>query len=294
MVKTYIRTMMLVAVALLFAEASAQAESSVWVVKGPKATVYLAGSCHVLRAADHPLPPEFNAAYARSKRVVFEAPLEDMKKPAFAQKLAAAALYPDGSTLKGHLSPAVWNKVEQFCADNEYDCAKYYMYRPWMFSTILTLQALERIGVKQGYGVDEVFFNKAKKDKKSLGALETVDEQIQYMAMLDGDLADMQIAQTVDELKDIDMQTEDIVKAWRAGNEAGIEAFSRRELRDYPQLYQALLVDRNKKWIKTIEREIQGKMDTMIIMGVAHLGGSDSVVSLLQKRGYKAVKLHLK
>jgi len=64
---------------VLLSAAGAWAESSVWVVKGAKATVYLTGSCHVLRASDHPLPAEFEAAYAQSRQIIFEVPPGDLK-----------------------------------------------------------------------------------------------------------------------------------------------------------------------------------------------------------------------
>jgi uncharacterized protein YbaP (TraB family) len=282
---------MLVLLLVFLTAATGRAESSVWEIKGPKATVYLAGSSHVLRASDHPLPAEFDIAYARSRRIVFEAPLAEMEKPLYLQKLLAAAVYPDGSTLKDHVSPTLWNKVQKFCRERNHDCDKFYIFRPWMFSIMLTMQELGKIGVEQAYGVDQVFHEKAKKDGKSLGALETVDEQIGYLTMLDGGMGEQQVNETLDELKDLDARLADILKAWRMGDEAGIAAFSLRELQNYPQLYQTLIVNRNQKWIKDIEREISGPVNTMIIVGVAHLAGADSVVDLLRKRGHKVMKV---
>jgi hypothetical protein len=145
--------------------------------------------------------------------------------------------------------------------------------------------------VEQSYGVDQVFHEKAKKDGKTIGALETVDEQIGYLTMMDGSMGEQQINETIDELKELDARLADILRAWRTGDEAGIAAFSLRELQNYPQLYRTLIVDRNKRWIRDIERNISGSVPTMIIVGVAHLAGSDSVVDLLRKRGYKVDKL---
>jgi hypothetical protein len=44
---------------ILFTASGVWAESSVWVVRSSKANVYLAGSFHMLRASDYPLPAEF-------------------------------------------------------------------------------------------------------------------------------------------------------------------------------------------------------------------------------------------
>jgi len=289
--KRYSAELFAVSLLILFAAAGVRAESSVWVVKGQKASVYLAGSCHVLRASDHPLPSEFDGAYAVSNRLVFEAPLDEMEKPVYLQKLLLAALYTDGSALKDHLDAAVWKKVQKFCRERNYDCDKYQMFRPWMFSLHLTMSEMSKIGVNQNFGVDHVFYQKAKVDGKSLGALETVDEQIGYMTLLDDDTGDAQVSETVDELRELNVHFTDILRAWRTGDEAGIATFSSRELKDYPQLYSKLIVSRNKRWVNDIEREIRGPVNTMVIVGVAHLAGQDSVIDLLRRRGYKVEKM---
>ncbi len=289
--KRYFVVLFAVSLWILITAAGAQAESSVWVVKGPRASVYLAGSCHVLRASDHPLPSEFDRAYAASNRIVFEAPPGEMEKPVYLQKLLLSALYTDGSALKDHLDPAVWNKVQKFCRERHYDCDKYQMFRPWMFSLHLTMSEMSKIGVDQNYGVDRTFYQRAKNDGKPLGALETIDEQIGYMTLLDDDTGDAQVSETIDELRELNARFTDILRAWRSGDEAGIVAFSSRELKGYPQLYSKLIVERNKRWIKDIERDIQGPVNTMIIVGVAHLVGPDSVIDLLRRRGYKVEKM---
>ncbi len=274
-----------------FSASFAQAESSVWEVKGPKTTVYIAGSSHVLRASDHPLPAQFNAAYERAKHLIFEAPLEEMASPLYLQKLMAAAVYADGTTLKDHLSPATWEKTQKFCREKNHDCEKWIIFRPWMFSLMISMQEMAKLGVEPAHGVDQFFFDRAKNDGKTAGALETVDEQIGFLTMMDGGRGDEQVRETIDELRHLEGKLDGIIRAWRAGDEKGIEAFSLSELKNYPELYQALMIDRNKRWMREIERVIGGSSPTMIIVGVAHLAGTDSVIDLLRKRGFSVEKM---
>jgi uncharacterized protein len=289
--KRFFRRALLGWVITFLMAAGAWAESSVWVVKGPKAAVYLAGSCHVLRASDHPLPAEFEKAYAHSRKIVFEAPLDEVETPEYLQKLMMIGVYMDGTTLRQHLAPAVYAKAEKFCQERNYPFAQYQLFRPWMLSLTLTMQELQRLGVEDDYGVDRFFHQKAKKDGKPIGGLETVDEQLGLMTLLDAGMGNEQISETIDDLSNLDRKLTDILNAWRKGDEAGIEAFSLRELKNYPRLHALLIVDRNKKWMKNIERLLSGKTASMVIVGVAHLAGKDSVVELLRKRGYKVLKL---
>ncbi|MEE9913627.1 MAG: TraB/GumN family protein [Deltaproteobacteria bacterium] len=51
------------------------------------------------------------------------------------------------------------------------------------------------------------------------------------------------------------------------------------------------MVNRNRKWMKKIEGLLAGGSGTMVIVGVAHLAGRDSVVDLLRRRGYQVVQM---
>lgn len=282
---------MMLALILIFADVSVQAETSVCVVNSPKSTVYLAGSCHVLRASDHPLPTEFFSAYQDSRKIIFEAPLGDMEKPEYLEKLIRAATYSDGTTLKQHLSSQAYSKAEAFCRERNYPIEQYQSFRPWMLAMTLTMSEMARIGAESNNGVDYFFNEKALKDLKMLGSLETVDQQIGFLTLMDASMSNEQITETIDELKQIKTKGPEILNAWENGDEAKIEALNLKELKDYPKLYQALIVDRNKKWISDIEGYLNSPVNTMVIVGVAHLVGDNSVVDLLRKRGYKVVKL---
>jgi uncharacterized protein len=281
----------LAALLLIFIACELRAESSVWVVKSALSTVYLAGSCHVLRASDHPLPVEFAYAYQTSRRIVLEAPLSDMEKPEYLAKLAAAAIFLDGTTLRSHISAAAYAKVAAFCKKRGYPLEQYQMFRPWMLSMTLTMMEMARIGAEPSNGVDQFFFNKAAAEGKTIGNLETVDEQIGFLSLIDASMGNEQIIETVAELEKIDMEGPEILAAWKKGDEARIAELNLKELKDYPKLYQALFIDRNKKWLRDIEGYLRGGENTMVIVGVAHLAGENSVVDLLRQRGYKVAKL---
>ena len=90
--------------AVFFFAASLQAETSLWKVEGAKAPFYLAGSCHVLRASDYPLPPEFERAYKEAEVLLFETDMEALSGPQTQQKLLSIGALPAGQTLKDRKS----------------------------------------------------------------------------------------------------------------------------------------------------------------------------------------------
>jgi uncharacterized protein YbaP (TraB family) len=276
---------------LLLTAASAGAESSVWVLKSPKATIYFAGSCHVLRASDYPLPPEFDIAYRDSRKIIFEASQDEMAGAEFQAKLLSASIYDDGTTLKQHLSSKAYAKAEAFCKKRNYQIEALQMLRPWMFAMMLTMQEMQKLGAEPNYGIDYFFNEKAHRDGKTIDTLETVDEQIGFLTMLDKGTDNEQIIETIDELEQINIRLADIVNAWRKGDERKTEELSLQDLKNYPKLYNVLITDRNLKWVKKIEGYLQKPEKIMIIVGAAHLVGDNGVIELLKKRGYPVEKL---
>jgi uncharacterized protein len=276
---------------LIFTSADAGAESSVWQVSSPRATVYLAGSCHVLRASDHPLPAEFEKAYQNSRRIILEAPLADMEKPEYLGKLMQAAIYSDGTTLRQHISSAAYARAEAFCKERNYPIEQFQLFRPWMLTMTLTMLEMARIGADPTYGVDNTFHEKAQQDRKKIGSLETVDQQIGFLTAMDENMGDDQIEETIDELRTVGVKGPEILSAWKKGDEIILEELNLRELKAHPKVYRTLLVDRNRRWLKDIEGYLAGPENTMVIVGVAHLIGNDGVVNLLRQRGYKVAKL---
>jgi hypothetical protein len=184
--------------------AAAQAQSSVWVIKGAGASIYLAGSCHVLRSSDYPLPVEYETAYIQSPHVIFEVPPGDLNTLEYLEKLMAIAVYNDGTTIKEHLTPVVYSKVEKFCNLRNHPFKQYQSFRPWMLSMTLVMREMERLGVKEDSGVDRFFYHKAIKDGKVTGGLETADEQLVFLKLIDGSMGNDQVSETVDYLLHLD------------------------------------------------------------------------------------------
>ena len=79
--------------------AAAQAEPPtplLWRAQGEAGTVYLLGSFHMLTAADYPLAPSVEAAYADAEALLFEVDPEAMSSPA----TAATVCFTDSTSVR--------------------------------------------------------------------------------------------------------------------------------------------------------------------------------------------------
>ena len=276
---------------ILFTASGVGAESSVWVARSSKATVYLAGSFHMLRASDYPLPAEFFRAYKDSRKIIFEVPPGETESPEYMEKFLSLAIYNDGTTLKEHITTAAYAKAENFCKERNYPLEQYQFFKPTFFVMTLTVSEMNKIGVDPQKGIDYFFKEKALQDGKATGSLETVGQQLDLLTSMDANLGSDQILESIEELKQIEVMLGELLAVWRKGDEAKMEELYIKDLKLYPKLYQTLIVDRNNKWMRNIEGYLDGSGNTMVVVGAAHLVGADGLINLLRKRGYKVVKL---
>ncbi|KAB0663998.1 TraB/GumN family protein [Oryzomonas japonica] len=276
---------------VLFACSGAGAESSVWKAQKGGSVLYLGGTCHVLREKDFPLPVEFDRAYRASQVVVFETDLGTLQAPATQQRFLARALYSDGSTVDKHLSPKAYAALRAFSEANGIPLSTFGQFKPSMIVTTLTLMELMKMGVTQ-QGVDNVYYARAIADKKAVDGLETADQQIDYVvSMADGN-EDAFVAYSIEDMKNMREQFGLLVGAWRTGDAGKLDELMSGEFKArQPQLYQRLIVERNKNWLPVIEGYQKLRQTRFVLVGVAHLVGPDGIIEALRQKGYRVEKL---
>jgi uncharacterized protein len=269
----------------------AAAESSVWKAQKGNSTLYLGGTCHILRESDYPLPPEFARAYRASEVVVFETDLGKLQEPEAQQKLLASAMYSDGSTVEKHLSPAAYQELKDYCESNGIPLLSLQGFKPSMLMLMLSLMELMKMGVTQR-GVDLFFYDLAHKDKKVIVGLESVDEQIQYVAsMADGNENEF-VSYSIKDLSTIQQQFDILANAWRTGDTEQLDGIMNSDLKTrQPKLYKKLITDRNRNWLPKIDAFLKSPKTEFILVGVGHLVGPDGIIETLRKKGYLIEKL---
>ena len=94
------------------------AKSSVWKISKGSQSLYIGGTCHVLRTSDYPMPPEFEHAYSLADTLVFEMDPSIAADPEFTSRLSRASTYSDGRSLKTLLSEQTYKKLVEKCEQN--------------------------------------------------------------------------------------------------------------------------------------------------------------------------------
>ncbi len=271
----------------------AEDKGSVWRVKGPAATVYLAGSVHLLRETDHPLPPVYDKAYADSQRVVFEIDLAAARSPEGQQTSMMLGMLPAGEGLGDWLSPKTEESLQSYMKNRGLSGGPLERLRPGMLAMTITSMEAMRMGALPRFGVEAIFDEKARADGKPVTGLETLEFQLNLFNGMAREEQDRLLRVTLEEVEDTPKVLGAMIAAWRAGDGVKLQEELNRHFEpgDEP-LKKRLLTDRNASWIPKIEEAIRAKAgeNTLFIVGAGHLVGPDSVIAMLAAKGYEAVQ----
>lgn len=262
-------------------------ETSLWRVSKGTHTLFIGGTVHVLRKTDYPLPAAFDDAFDQSSKLVFETDIAATEDPAFGQQMMQRLMYADGRSLKDGLTPTVYRQLEKFCTDRGVSIAMFQQMRPPVAVMTLMMLELQRLGISDA-GVDSHYFQRARAEHKAVGELETATEQLDFLARLGEGREDDFVRYSLKEMQQLEPAMRELTQAWREGDQAKMARLSLDDMRkEFPNMYQQLLVRRNQHWLPRIEAMLNDPGTEMVLVGALHLVGDDGVLQMLRDRGYQ-------
>jgi len=271
-------------------EAKAE-QSAVWSISDDDSTVYLAGSIHILRETDLPVPRIFKQVYDKSEEVIFEIDMAKMNDPAMAMKISEIGTLPNGETLSDKLKPETVRKFKAYLEERGIPYALFKKFTPGMaYLSMASLEAL-RIGARPDLGMESQYFDFASQDNKPSRGLETVEYQMSRFNEFTDEEMDDALSKTLDEVDEMADALNELIETWKSGNMAELEALIVEQMAPTPRIKEILLDERNENWIPEIEKSLAEKHNVMFLVGAAHLVGEGSVIDLLEKKGLTVTHL---
>jgi uncharacterized protein len=276
----------------LLGSLAAHAGSPVWAIRGDHNTVYLAGSVHLLKAEDASLPPGFDRAYKGSKAIVMELAIDKIDQMATAQWMMENGMLKDGETLRATIGDERYARVSKEAARLGIPMEAADMLQPWVLGLQLVEMQYMQLGFDPQKGVEQQLEHLAQADGKPISGLETMDEQLGVLqGMSKSDQARF-LDMTVTEMHDVESETQSVVTAWRSGDAAKLAALLSDEYKSFPNLYRALVTERNKRWVPQIEKLLHGNQDVFVVVGALHLVGDGGLLELMRHDGFKPEQLN--
>ena len=133
--------------------------------------------------------------------------------------------------------------------------------------------------------MDFYFYKNAKKTKKKVIGIETIDEQIGALHTLSYQEQAQMLIESIHELRSGQHNSsQDLMQFYIDQNLDSILTMS-DDNQMPPKLYKALITDRNIKMADRIAGFIHNK-STFIAVGAMHLPGDGGVIALLRRKGY--------
>lgn len=285
------RVVVAVALALLATAQAAQAKTFAWKATGRGGTVYLMGSIHVMSDGFYPLNPALEAAFKDADLLVEEVDLAEMLDPTAQLGILSRGMLPSNQSLDTVLSPATLALVQKAVGDLGGIGGPLMRFKPWMLAIALQGLELAKAGFDPEFGLDRHFYDQAKAAGKAVQGLETAEFQISRFDTMTMEQQDRMLAQTLRELATETATVDKLGTAWKAGDVTAVESIALADLKSDPQMYQRLLVERNRNWMPKIEALFARRGRALVVIGAAHMVGPDGLLAMLRAKGYTVEQL---
>jgi uncharacterized protein YbaP (TraB family) len=263
---------------------------SLWELRGKHNTVYVLGSIHTLRASDYPLAPAIMDAYRDSKALVMEIDLNEIDSADVQAEMLQSAALPEGKSLEQIVGPARYARAQSLVHDLGLDLSMFGGYAPWFVAEAVSQLQLAQLGFDAQSGVEMFFMARARGDGKNVSGLETAHEQMLIFESMPLETQAEYMMSSLEQAHDLPKEVTDMVQAWRRGDTTWFESEIKSDLGKDPALYESIVAARNRKWISKIEAMLDDDKNYLVIVGTAHLVGSDSVIELLKKDGVRTTQ----
>jgi uncharacterized protein YbaP (TraB family) len=268
-------------------------------VTNAKAPFYLVGSIHALSKKDYPLAAPYEIALKNSKRFLFE--FDPNRHVEFEKKFEAAGKYPRGQDIRSKIHPELlaWLRQNILTVEADYRQGRREQvrgfdsqlgYKPWWIAQHLVGPATYSKS-SLSHGLDNYFVDRAAKERKEIAGLESVDEHVAVMGGLSDRDSEFILRDALDEPRNAEKEFSRMHKAWRKGDTDALWAGDSRLRKKAPWIAARFVDSRNIKWVPRIETELKTGRPTAIVAGALHFAGPNSVIKLLEKRGYKIEQL---
>jgi hypothetical protein len=121
---------------------------------------------------------------------------------------------------------------------------------------------------------------------------ETAEQQLGFLAGLSEQIQLQMLLDVIEEADEGAAIIADLERAWTTGDEAAITGFMVDEMKtDYPELYAALIADRNARWVEVLKTELAGSGVDFVAVGAGHLVGPDAVQAGLRAAGFSVERV---
>lgn len=247
---------------------------------------YIFGTIHMICEDQFTISPQLESVIENAKNLYLEIDMQQMNPFAVLNKAQSKV------DIEKTLAPETLDSLKNFIQSNK------AMQLPWMMVKTLQPMFIQQLMFQSDLGCktesyDMYLNNKFKEAGKTIKGLETIDFQLDMMANIPHE---NQINYLLGYMRDPKNSLEQFQKLVNIYLRNDVNELEEMMNQDDPLLSGTLVMlldDRNVKWVKIMNENIQAVKKagnneyTLYAFGAGHLGGKMGVIELLKKDGFK-------
>jgi uncharacterized protein YbaP (TraB family) len=273
--------------ALAFGAGRAMADPPMWIVHGPKSTMVLFGSIHLLPVGLEWRPAALDAWLGRTDELWFELPIDSNTDSQAAELSQTRGMLPQNGSLLAKLSPSDAERLRRVSERLNRSVPAIDEMRPWLAEVTLSIAMDAADGADASSGVEEQIQAIVPVTVKRR-ALETAKQQIDFLAGADEQEQIASLSETLREIEDEPGDYRRVVDDWLAGNVAALERDALDPQRHASQaMFDRLITDRNRRWAKALKARLKHPGVVVVVVGVGHLVGKEGLPAQLRGMGFE-------
>ena len=284
--------------ALPVVRAQEKGKPFLWEVSGNGLTVpsYLFGTIHLGDERVTKLHPAVERAFGKAEVVMTEVPLDMASQLAVAPKMMRS----DGKMLDAAIGEELAGRVNEELAlvNPALDSTPFQTLSTWVMATMIPLLPDQMAGK---VALDKMLWDRAEKEGKELGAMETMDDQLSVFTEMDEGEQKVYLSETLKAMKEdrdegVDSM-EELKEAYIGGDleklqeimDRGFDKMEEGETKEIAKAFKKrLFTDRDVNMAKTIGGILKAKPNVVhfFAAGAGHFSSDTSIRSHLEKAGY--------
>ena len=225
-----------------------------WRFDSASATVFVAGTVHVLKQALHPLPRQFEEAYHQTEKLVLEVDLSRYS-PAQVQTKTLAYAGLGNQSLRQVMPADLYDRLVQAGMTYGLPVGQLQSYQPMLAFQQLTLLGMTALGYESDFGVEHVIGQLGQRRREDIVQLESLDFQLKLLFDQPMDTQLAVLEQALDDLPELEGSINQLMTAYFRGDDGTLLETLAAQTGDHPlaKAFNDQLIDqRNRGMARTI------------------------------------------
>jgi uncharacterized protein YbaP (TraB family) len=263
-----------------------------WRAESASATVYLAGSIHILKASLYPLPDPYEVAFLTADQLVVEVDVSARSEQEIRQKTMAHATLPDGSRLQEVVSDELLTRLTEVVERFGLPLGQLDSIKPAMIMNQLVILRLMSLGYDPRWGIDHHYLDR--RGEREVLELESIDDQLSLLFDQPMELQIQLLQDTLEQDAELESLLASMVTAWFTGDDEGFMEMFAAQSGDSDlarRFTEQLLTERNLRMADRISDLLDNRGTYFVLVGAAHLIGDDGIPALLEQSGRKPQRI---